>query len=65
MKRGLLSMVVCMVAITMQAQRVEVRYFPRQAALHHMLQHREMCEGSAGREFCLSAEEKEDKNEGL
>ena len=27
MKRGLLSMVVCMVALTMQAQRVEVRYF--------------------------------------
>ena len=27
MKRGLLFMVVCMVALTMQAQRVEVRYF--------------------------------------
>ena len=27
MKRGLLSLVVCMVALTMQAQRVEVRYF--------------------------------------
>ena len=38
--------------------------FPRQAALHHMPQHREMCEGSAGREFCLPAEEQEDKYEG-
>ena len=27
MKRALLSMMVCMMAIVMQAQRVEVRYF--------------------------------------